>query len=85
MTTKKPDQRHRALRATLIQTLAREFADLPGEEMLAVACQLVGQMIAMQDQRRYTPETIMKLVQANIEAGNQQAVAQFLAAPGGHA
>lgn len=54
--------------------LTKYAGDLSAEEMLAVASNLVGKIIAMQDQRCMTPEDAMKIVQNNIEEGNRQAV-----------
>lgn len=88
-----PTGRHEAFRDVLLAELRRAFAelrrafaDLPAEEMLAVTCQIVGQMIAFQDQRRFTPQAVMNMVEANIEKGNQDAIASLMAAPAaGHA
>lgn len=81
-----PTGRHEAFRDVLLAELRRAFADLPAEEMLAVTCQIVGQMIAFQDQRRFTPQAVMNMVQANIEKGNRDAIASLMAAPAaGHA
>lgn len=45
-------------------------------EMLAIASNLVGKLIALQDQRTMTRDTAMEVVIRNIELGNRQAVAQ---------
>lgn len=47
---------------------------LDGQQMLAVTAQLVGNLVAFQDQRRFTPELVMEMVAANIEQGNLMAV-----------
>lgn len=54
--------------------LAKHADKLTAAEMLAVAANLVGKLIAFQDQRRMTPEEAMKIVRLNIEEGNRQAV-----------
>jgi hypothetical protein len=46
-------------------------------EMLAIASNMVGKIVAMQDQRRVTPEMAMKVVSENIEYGNRQVLAQL--------
>lgn len=74
-----------AFRAELIDLLGRHFGTLPSEHMLAVASHMVGQMIAMQDQRRFTAAAIMELVSRNIEAGNQSAVEGLMNSTSGHA
>ncbi len=66
---------HEKLFLDMTSFLAERTKDMPAEEMLAVLCLTVGQVIAWQDQRRFTPETIMELVTANIMEGNARAVA----------
>ena len=61
----------------------KPYADaIGGDGMLAVAAYTVGQLIALQDQRRVTPAMALKLVSDNIEAGNQQAMAEVASAGG---
>lgn len=76
---------HEALREGFLEAVRKTASDMPAEEILAVACVFVGQLIAMQDQRRYTPAAVMQLVTRNIEAGNQRMIADLLNAPGGRA
>lgn len=73
-----PSEAHAKLRLSLCSVIRRKAPDMPAEEILAIFCQLVGQLIAMQDQRRFTPDSIMALVSANIEMGNQHAFDQLL-------
>jgi hypothetical protein len=42
----------------------------------------MGQLIAMQDQRRFTSVMVMQLVSDNIEAGNQDAIREVASAGG---
>ena len=56
--------------------------ELTPEEMLGIVCQLVGNLIAMQDQRKYTADAVMRMVSKNIEAGNQEAIRQVASAGG---
>lgn len=56
--------------------------ELSPEEMLGIVCQLVGNLVALQDQRKYTPEAVMKMVGKNIEVGNQEAIRQVASAGG---
>ncbi len=51
--------------------LKEHTGNLDSSEMLAVAAQMIGQMIAMMDQRKWTSDAIMALLIANIEAGNR--------------
>lgn len=66
--------------------LVRRHADkLSAAEMLAVAANMLGKLIALQDQRTMTPERAMEIVAKNIEHGNAEARKQLLDSPGGHA
>lgn len=65
----------------LKSALARH-AHLTPQEMLAGASQLVGNLIALQDQRTMTPSMALEVVQANIEAGNLEAMREVLSATG---
>jgi hypothetical protein len=42
---------------------------------MALAAYTVGQLMAMQDARKWTPALAMEVVSRNIEAGNAQAIA----------
>jgi hypothetical protein len=54
--------------------LAKHADEMTAEEMLAVAANLVGKLIALQDQRTMTPDRAMAIVARNIEIGNAQAI-----------
>jgi hypothetical protein len=55
---------------------------LTPQEMLAGAAQLVGNLVALQDQRKMTPAMALEVVQANIEVGNQASMAEVSAVAG---
>lgn len=77
----KPSKAHTAFRDDMIAALCKH-QQLPPDEMLAVASYFVGQLIALQDQRKLTPAMAMQIVSSNIEAGNQQAMAEVAGASG---
>lgn len=77
-----PSERHKAFRDDAIALLRKHAEQLPAEEILALAAHLVGQTLAMQDQRTMTPERGMEIVVANIEAGNHEAIANLTATKG---
>jgi hypothetical protein len=53
--------------------LVNKHADkISALELLAIAANMVGKLIAMQDQRTVTPSQAMEIVVKNIEYGNQQ-------------
>lgn len=76
--SQEPTARHRAFRDKLIEAL-REFDDVPADQMLAIASHMVGQLVALQDQRKVTPGTAMEIVARNIELGNAEAIGTSLA------
>jgi hypothetical protein len=49
-------------------------ADMPAQRILAITSQFVGQLIALQDKTKITPEMALQIVQENIEIGNQAAL-----------
>lgn len=46
-------------------------------ELVAIVANLLGKLIALQDQRAYTPDEVMRIVDRNIENGNRQALAEL--------
>lgn len=76
-----PTSRHRRMKDAVVAAMAKEVGDMPADEMLAVLSQIVGQMIALQDQRKYTAAAVMELVSLNIEIGNQMVLETALKAP----
>ena len=73
-----PTERHQAFFHEFIALLDKHSGDLDSTIMLCLASQVVGQLAAHQDQRKYTPEMIMKLIDANINEGNMRAVATLM-------
>jgi hypothetical protein len=81
MKTVKPSKAHTEFRDDMVATM-RKHQHMRADEMLAVASYFVGQLVALQDQRKITPAMAMQIVSSNIEAGNQQALAEVLSASG---
>jgi hypothetical protein len=80
-----PSERHEKLRTALLDLLKAELAkgDVPADEVLALMSYVVGQLVAMQNQRLYTPDAAMHLVNVNLLQGNADAVSALLNAPTG--
>lgn len=56
-----------------ICTLINKHADqIDALELLAIAANMLGKLIAMQDSTKHTSEEVMKIVSENIEYGNRQ-------------
>lgn len=63
---------HEATYQELIALVTRHAVGLTAAEILAIAANMVGKLIAMQDQKTMTPETAMEIIARNIQTGNQQ-------------
>lgn len=64
-------------------TLVSRHADkLSSAELLAIAANMLGKLIAMQDQRTMTSERAMAIVTRNIELGNRQVLQTLHATKG---
>lgn len=59
-----------AARLAVIAAMKPWADQLGAQRMLAVLAYTVGQLVAMQDQRRVTPAQAMDVVAENIELGN---------------
>jgi hypothetical protein len=66
---------NQAFRADAIELLRKHGGAMQSIELLALAAHLVGQIIALQDQRKVTPQLALHIVQQNIEAGNAEVLA----------
>jgi len=82
----KPTAAHMAFRDELLaefKRIATKYDDqVPAIQQLAVLSHILGQAIAMQDQRKYTAPMVMKMVADNIEQGNQEVLLNLLNSKG---
>ncbi len=76
---------HEAFRLAFLALIDRHLGALGGDRVLAIASFAVGQLVALQDQRKLTPQAAIELVIANMEAGNQSVVDSLLNVTGGRA
>ena len=76
--TVKPE--HEAAYNELCSLLARH--KVPAPELLAIAANIVGKILAMQDQRTMSPAVGMEIIARNIEIGNERVLEQLLASKG---
>lgn len=72
------------LKTVCIEELKTDTLTAP--EVLALSAQLVGMLIALQDQRRFTHDIVMSMIANNIEIGNAAAIETAFTdlAPGKH-
>ena len=83
MQVEKPRKMHKKLSRDLRLLIHKYMPEEASPELvLAIASQVVGQLLAMQDQRKHTAAQMVELIQANIEAGNQQFVVELMEADG---
>jgi hypothetical protein len=68
----------------IVQLVNKHAGKLTALEMLAVASNMLGKLVAMQDQRTVSPSMAMEVVALNIEHGNKMVLDQ-LAQSKGHA
>lgn len=77
--------KHEGFRQELIDVFRRRQDTVPSDQMLAIASHFVGQLIALQDQRKVTPQEAMQIVTENLAEGNRSIVQQLLDKTGGTA
>lgn len=68
---------HEVFYQELVELLRKHGGHIPAEEMLAIGANMVGKIIALQDQRTMTHERALKIVAANIEMGNQHIIGEL--------
>ena len=71
---------HEVAYQDLAALMKKHANKLTGIELLAIAANMVGKLVALQDQRTVTPERAMRVVADNLQCGNQQVLAQLSAA-----
>lgn len=68
---------HEVLYQELIALVNKHAGKMSSIEMLAVASNMLGKLVALQDQRAVTPAMAMEVVIQNIEQGNKQVLDQL--------
>lgn len=68
------DPRHEALYKDFYEVLRKHTEGMTPIEMLAIAANMVGKILAMQDQRAITLQAAMEVIIKNIEYGNQTVI-----------
>lgn len=80
-----PNPQHLAFRKALEDAIRDHASTMDAMDILAVLSHLVGQVIALQDQRKVTPAMAVALVEANMERGNIEVIDGLLRETGGSA
>lgn len=69
---------HEVAYADLCALVSKHADKLTAAELLAVAANMLGKLVALQDQRHVTPREALEIVARNIEHGNQQVLELLL-------
>lgn len=77
MSVKMASPAHEVAYQELAALVSRHAANMTPLDILAIAANMVGKIVAMQDQRITTPEVAMETVARNLEAGNAQVLAEL--------
>jgi Asp-tRNA(Asn)/Glu-tRNA(Gln) amidotransferase B subunit len=77
MTLVRPKQEHHVCYNDLVALLRKHEPKVSSLELLAIAANMVGKMVALQDQRTVTAAMAMEIVARNLEVGNQEALQQL--------
>lgn len=76
MSLRQAKPEHEVAYQDVVALVRRHAEKLTPIEMLAIAANMLGKLVAYQDQRVTSPEMAMKVVAENIEHGNAQALAE---------
>ena len=79
------DPAHRVMHARICRFLADIAGEMSAAELLAIAAHIVGQLIALQDQRTMSGEQALDLVAQNIDLGNAAAIRDLATKTAGRA
>lgn len=77
MSTRIAKPEHEVFYQELAALMGRHGDKVTAEEMLAIGANIVGKLLALQDQRTMTRERGLEIVIRNIEAGNAQIIDQL--------
>lgn len=73
---------HEVAYQDLCRLVRKHAHKLSALELLAVAANMLGKLVALQDQRTITPAKAMEVVAQNIEHGNLQVLEQLAQSKG---
>lgn len=71
MSVKIASPAHEVCYQDLCKLVAKHANELTKIDVLAIAANMVGKLVAMQDQREYSAAHVLEVVAQNIERGNQ--------------
>lgn len=68
---------HEVVYQEIVALVHRHADQMTPMEILAIAANMLGKLLAVQDQRRVTPAEAMEVIARNIEEGNAEMIAQL--------
>ncbi len=71
------DKHQTAAYYEVAELMRKHAPNVSAAELLAIAANMVGKILALQDQTTMTRAVALAIVSANIEAGNREAVEAF--------
>ena len=74
---------HEVLYQDLCKLVSKHADKVSAQELLAVAANMLGKLVAMQDQRTMSPAMAMEIVAQNLEHGNKMVLDQLMNSKGG--
>jgi hypothetical protein len=74
MSTHLAKPEHQVVYQELVKLMKKHTSKLNSEEVLAVAANMVGKIIAMQDRRITSPERAIEIVIENLQIGNVELI-----------
>ena len=80
--TSSPTAADKALRDDIMAVIKKHLSPDTGERVLAIAAQVVGQVLALQDQRTMTKNYAMAIICMNIEHGNLAVIEDLMNSKG---
>jgi hypothetical protein len=78
-------EQHLAYRRALEEAMRQHGQTLDAIDLLAITAHLVGQLVALQDQRTVTPAMAMEVVTSNLVEGNRTVIDRLRNETGGTA
>jgi len=76
------DTRHEVAYQDLCKLVSKHANELSSLQLLAIAGNMVGKLIAMQDQRSISAEQALEVLFYNLQAGNKQILDQIMQSQG---
>lgn len=73
---------HEVLYQDLCKLVSKHAANVSAQELLAVAANMLGKLVAMQDRRTMSSAIAMEIVAQNLEHGNKMVLDQLMQSKG---